>query len=90
MGLVRQLDIKEYWNTDPATATPLFPNVSLRDRFLSLMTFLNLNDHSQYVPRGQMAMTLSSNRVLCITRFFKGRVCDVSLNFAKNMSLNTI
>ena len=53
MGLVRQLDIKAYWNTDPATATPFFPNVLLRDRFLSLKTFLDLNDNPQYVPRGQ-------------------------------------
>ena len=53
MGLVHQLDIKEYWMTDPVTATPFFPSVMPRDRFLSLMTFLHLNDNSQCVPRGQ-------------------------------------
>ena len=53
MGLVHQLDIKEYWTTDPVTATPFFPSAMPRDRFLSLMTFLHLNDISQYGPRGQ-------------------------------------
>ena len=53
MGLVHQLDIKEYWTTDPVTATPFFPSAMPRDRFLSFMTFLHLNDNSQYVPRGQ-------------------------------------
>ena len=53
MGLVRQLDIKEYWTTDPVNATPFFPRVMSRDRFLTLMSFLHLNDNSQYIPRGQ-------------------------------------
>lgn len=53
MGLVHQLDIKEYWTTDPLTTTPFFPSVMPRDRFLSLMTFLHLNDNSEFVPRGE-------------------------------------
>lgn len=53
MGLVNQADIKEYWTTDPVTSTPFFPSCMPRDRFQLLLSFLHLNDNSNYIPRGQ-------------------------------------
>lgn len=53
MGLVSQLDVTEYWTTDPVTSTPFFPAIMARDRFLLILTFLHLNDNSRYIPRGQ-------------------------------------
>ncbi|XP_062577443.1 piggyBac transposable element-derived protein 4-like [Saccostrea cucullata] len=70
MGLVRQLDVKEYWTLDPITSTPFFPSVMPRDRFLSLMAFFHLNDNLYCVPRGQEGLTRFTNliRIYALTR----------------------
>lgn len=45
MGLVHQLDIKEYWTTDPLTATPFFSKRHAKGQVFALMTFFHLNDN---------------------------------------------
>ena len=52
MGLLTQMDVSEYWTVNPVTATPFFPSVMSRDRFLLLLTFINLNDNKEYILRG--------------------------------------
>lgn len=52
MGLVSQIDVSEYWTVNPVTATPFFPSVMSRDRFLLILAFFHLNDNKNYVPRG--------------------------------------
>ena len=52
MGLLTQMDVSEYWTVNPVTATPFFPSVMSRDRFLLLLTFIHLNDNKEYIPRG--------------------------------------
>ena len=52
MGLLTQMDVSEYWTVNPVTATPFFPSVTLRDRFLLLLTFIHLNENKEYILRG--------------------------------------
>ena len=52
MGLLTQMDVSEYWTVSPVTATPFFPSVMSRDRFLLLLTFIHLNDNQDYILRG--------------------------------------
>ena len=52
MGLLTQMDVSEYWTVNPVTATPFFPSVMSRDRFLLLLTFIHLNDNKEYILRG--------------------------------------
>lgn len=52
MGIVKQLDIQDYWSTDPVISTPFFKTVMPRDRFLVLMSFLHLSDNSAAIERG--------------------------------------
>ena len=46
MTLVVQLDISEYWTTNPVTATPFFGECMPRDRFYLLLSFFHLKDNS--------------------------------------------
>lgn len=52
MGLVSHIDVSEYWTINPVTATPFFPSVMSRDRFLLILAFFHLKDNRYYVPRG--------------------------------------
>lgn len=52
MGLISQIDVTDYWTTNPVTSTPFFPACMARDRFLLILTFLHLNDNTFYIPRG--------------------------------------
>lgn len=42
MGLVSHIDVSEYWTINPVTATPFFPSVMSRDRFLLILAFFPL------------------------------------------------
>ncbi|VDI01309.1 Hypothetical predicted protein [Mytilus galloprovincialis] len=53
MTLVCQLDVSEYWTTDPVTSTPFFRDIMARDRFYLLLTFFHLNNNENNIPRGQ-------------------------------------
>lgn len=55
MGLVSQLDLGEYWTTDPVTSTPFFSDCMPRDRFFLLLSFLHLNDNNSElnIQRGE-------------------------------------
>lgn len=53
MGLVRQLNIQDYWSTDPVVSTPFFSSVMSRDRFLSIMSYLHLSDNTSAIPRSE-------------------------------------
>ncbi|CAG2252004.1 MIO [Mytilus edulis] len=49
----KNLDISEYWTTDPVTSTPFFRDIMARDRFYLLLTFFHLNNNENNIPRGQ-------------------------------------
>jgi hypothetical protein len=53
MGLVDKADIDSYWSTDEVLSTPFFPSVMSRNRFTQILSFLHVNDNSNYVARGQ-------------------------------------
>ena len=53
MTLVTQLDISEYWTTDPVTSTPFFGETISRDRFYLILSFFHLCNNENYIPRGQ-------------------------------------
>ncbi|CAH1273848.1 PGBD4 [Branchiostoma lanceolatum] len=52
MGLVHQEDIGDYWSRDEVMATPFFPSIMRRDRFLLILKFFHLSDNDTYHPRG--------------------------------------
>ena len=51
MDLLTQMDVSEYWTVNPVTATPFFPSVISRDRFLLLLIH-HLNDNKEYILCG--------------------------------------
>ena len=49
MDIVRKNRIKDYWSTDPTVQTPMFSNISTRDRFLSILRILHFpNSENNY------------------------------------------
>ena len=46
MGLLRLPEIRDYWCTNEIIATPWFPSIMSRDRFLLTLRYLHLNDSS--------------------------------------------
>ena len=71
MGLLTQMDVSEYWTVNPVTATPFFPSVMSRDRFLLLLTFIHLNDNKEYILPGTEG---HSNLAHCIIGFWHSSV----------------
>ncbi|XP_070576771.1 piggyBac transposable element-derived protein 4-like [Ptychodera flava] len=53
MGLVIHEDISDYWSTDLVLATPFFPSIMSRDRFLNVLLFFHLANNDNYIPRGR-------------------------------------
>ncbi|XP_069496512.1 piggyBac transposable element-derived protein 4-like [Ambystoma mexicanum] len=51
MGIVRKPSIALYWCTDPSLATPFFPAVMSRNRYLVLQRMLHFSDNSAALPR---------------------------------------
>ena len=49
MGILSEMDVSEYWTLNPVTSTPFFPTVMSRDRFLLLLSFIHLNENSNYI-----------------------------------------
>lgn len=46
MGILRKPDMQMYWSQHPLFATPLFPGVMSRDRFLLILKFWHFNDNA--------------------------------------------
>ncbi|XP_033739353.1 piggyBac transposable element-derived protein 4-like [Pecten maximus] len=57
MGIIKQINMQDYWCTDPVVSTPFFSSVMPRDRFLSIMSFLHLSNNTLAVPRGEEGYT---------------------------------
>ena len=53
MGLLRLPQIRDYWSRSKVLSTPFFPSVMSRDRFLSILRFLHLNDSSLQKKQGE-------------------------------------
>jgi hypothetical protein len=47
MGQVRKDNLKDYWSTDPAIATPVFSQTMSRNRFEAIWQAWHFNDNSQ-------------------------------------------
>jgi len=47
IGLLRLPQIKDYWSKSEVLATPWFPALMARDRFLAILRYLHLADSSQ-------------------------------------------
>jgi hypothetical protein len=47
MGQVRKDNLKDYWSTDPSTATPVFSQTMSRNRFEAIWQAWRFNDNSQ-------------------------------------------
>jgi len=47
MGLLHLPQIKDYWATSVVLATPWFPSIMARDRFLTILKYIHLPDSSQ-------------------------------------------
>nr|XP_039256060.1 piggyBac transposable element-derived protein 4-like [Styela clava] len=54
MGLVKKPHLKNYWSKRPIYASSFYSGLMPRDRFLSISTFLHLNDNTHWVPYGQV------------------------------------
>ena len=53
MGLLRLPQIRDYWSRSKVLSTPFFSSVMSRDRFLSILKFLHLNDSSLQKKHGE-------------------------------------
>nr|XP_039252455.1 piggyBac transposable element-derived protein 4-like [Styela clava] len=53
MGLVKKPLLKTYWSKKPMYASSFCSSLMPRDRFLSILTFLHLNDNTQWVKYNQ-------------------------------------
>ena len=53
MGLLRLSQIRDYWSHSKVFSTPFFSLVMSRDRFLSILKFIHLNDSSLQKKHGE-------------------------------------
>lgn len=53
MGMLRLPQIRDYWATNNILATPWFPSIMSRDRFLSILRFLHLADSTKQKKQGE-------------------------------------
>ena len=53
MGLLHLPQIHDYWSRSKVLSTPLFSSVMSRDRFLSILKFIHLNDSSLQKKHGE-------------------------------------
>lgn len=52
MGLLRQVDLKDYWCRAEPTYTPFFHTYISRNRFLAILRYLHLANNDIQQPRG--------------------------------------
>jgi hypothetical protein len=57
MGVLRLPQLRDYWSTNEILATPWFPSVMSRDRFLLILRYLHLVDSTQQKKREKKATT---------------------------------
>jgi len=53
IGLLCLLQIKDYWSKSEVQATPWFPALMARDRFLAILRYLYLADSSQQKEKSE-------------------------------------
>lgn len=53
MGMVKKPKIKDYWSRHASLHTSFAAQVMARDRFLSILAFLHVNNNETYIPFGQ-------------------------------------
>ncbi|GFN96933.1 PiggyBac transposase uribo2 [Plakobranchus ocellatus] len=53
MGLDKKPTLHDYWTRHPVLQSSFAPKVILRERFLSILAFLHINDNDSFVPYGQ-------------------------------------
>ena len=46
MGILKKPKYSDYWSTDPILATPLFPKIMTRNRFMLLLCFWHFADNA--------------------------------------------
>ena len=50
-GIIRKLEVNQYWSTSPLLKTPFFNNVMPCNRFQLLFEFFHFKDNSNYNPQ---------------------------------------
>ena len=50
-GIIRKLEVNQYWSTSPLLKTPFFNNVMPCNRFQLIFEFFHFNDNSNYNPQ---------------------------------------
>ena len=50
-GIIRKLEVNQYWSTSPLLKTPFFNNVMPCNRFQLLLEFFHFKDNSNYNPQ---------------------------------------
>ena len=50
-GIIRKVEVNQYWSTNPLFKTPFFNNVIPRNRFQLTFEFSHFNDNSNYNPQ---------------------------------------
>ncbi|GFN83543.1 PiggyBac transposable element-derived protein 4 [Plakobranchus ocellatus] len=53
MGLDKKPTLRDYWTRHPVLHSSFAPKVMVRERFLSILAFLHINDNDSFVPHGQ-------------------------------------
>ncbi|GFO07151.1 PiggyBac transposable element-derived protein 4 [Plakobranchus ocellatus] len=53
MGLDKKPTLHYYWTRLPVLQSSFAPKVIVRERFLSILAFLHINDNDSFVPHGQ-------------------------------------
>ncbi|GFO33468.1 hypothetical protein PoB_005997300 [Plakobranchus ocellatus] len=53
MGLDKKSTLHNYWTRHPVLYSLVAPKVMVRERFLSILAFLHINDNDSFVPHGQ-------------------------------------
>ncbi|GFO33865.1 PiggyBac transposase uribo2 [Plakobranchus ocellatus] len=52
-GLDKKPTLHDYWTRHPVLHSSFAPKVMVRERFLSILVFLHINDNDSFVPHGQ-------------------------------------
>ncbi|GFO50628.1 PiggyBac transposable element-derived protein 4 [Plakobranchus ocellatus] len=53
MDLDKKPTLRDYWTRHPVLHSSFSPKVMTRERFLSILAFLHINDNDSFVPHGQ-------------------------------------
>ena len=53
MSLMNKPKLSDYWTISPVVTAPFAKSLMSRDRFLAILSFLHVNDNTNYIGKGQ-------------------------------------